>query len=199
MGHLLLRSLKQQLCIWWRSGSRNARNCLHGPGMFTSLHWNHQSLLLRYAPLFVLYLHAALFVCFGKYMLLLCFLCYKSYKLDLWWTKKVRFCWSRMLNYAAATAAVMFERLGLAAAVQRRGLWILSSGEKHCCPLEINNELRSRAIFFTWLTSGYCEQCEEGVIAVKLVKLCRVCCHQKWQPQDVNGNGVCSCSVMEKA
>jgi hypothetical protein len=75
----------------------------------------------------------------------------------------------------------------------------LSSGEKHSCPLEINNELRSRAIFFTWLTSGYCEQCEEGVIAVKLVKLCRVCCHQKWQPQDVNGNGVCSCSVMEKA
>jgi hypothetical protein len=53
-----------------------------------------------------------------------------------------------MLNYAAA-AAVIYERFGLAAAVQRRGLWILSSGENHSCPLEINNELRSRAIFFT--------------------------------------------------
>jgi hypothetical protein len=50
-----------------------------------------------------------------------------------------------MLNYAAA----MYEPFGLAAAVQRRGLWILSSGEEHCCPLEINDELRSRAIFFT--------------------------------------------------
>jgi hypothetical protein len=51
------------------------------------------------------------------------------------------------MNYAAAAAVVMYERFGFA--VQRRGLWILSSGEKHSCPLEINNELRSGAIFFT--------------------------------------------------
>ncbi len=78
--------------------------------------------------------YAALFVCFVKWVHTCCCCCAfcvtKATNWDLWWTKKVRFCWSRMLNYAAA-AAVMYERFGLAAPVQRRGLWILSSGEKY--------------------------------------------------------------------
>jgi hypothetical protein len=49
--------------------------------------------LSLYTTCMLLFLYVLLNECIHVVVVLLC---YKSYKLDLWWTKKVRFCWSRI-------------------------------------------------------------------------------------------------------